>query len=524
METSKLKLTIALTLLIALGTTCFILPVLGVVENSTWQGRLSYTTEQNFSDPMIYGYAVHLYSTLELPPSWYLQYTMGFYLMNASSDGYYIGFHQFHGNAQLYVNPVISGVYYGMDGQPYHTALVYNVLSLFDLQVTISYNKTTNLFTIQQNNAILVQNTFSGMDLSKYKVENPLGRDQIAGDVMLTAYGPDNADFSYDNPVYNGIDFKVLTDNSESNSGGSVDWVRSTTLGIGGGETGSLGYSTIFHISDTALVRATASANYVFNSFYVSTNFTGGQFFPAGYYDSYGRLIADINLYHLFATEQGKIIATTAPRTDIVVNGRIESIYWGLTPYSGGFFEVPQWMYWSNATDTYALFKVNGPIYDTVANWQAWLGETSEVIPSSCGVYTANPSSFQYWGGNYTIYASFYSINYNPNNVDDGKGNGPQPTATMPPNWTPTFTTAPDWRDYSILGMSLGLILSVVVLAVCALLGAKYVGLSGMIVGLALALIVDVSLFKFPPASYYIVALCLVYLMLAGTSSRKKGS
>jgi len=435
-----------LVVLMAISLAAAYLPMSkGVVEGLTFYG--SHPEEQSGSFGLMeYGYYVNLYSTLGLPADWYLDYTMGIYLMNGTNYGYFIGFHQYRGIAQLYINPVLAGVYYGSDGLPYHPALVFPVASLENLMVLLNYNVTTGAFSITQNGAVLVSKTFSGMELENYKVTNALGRQGVWGNVHLITFGADNPDGSYNDPVYNGIDFKVYTNGNEDSSGGALNWTRYVDL-LGAQETGGEGYSTVFHLSDSAQVQATPNNGYAFDSYFSINNYVG-NFYAPGYYTLDGRLICNLAKTHIYATEEGEMLVRDAGLIGldrILPNGQILSNY-----------------VWKNETETnqagaglggfWLLIQVSGAYYDVPSTWEAWFnGAEVTYNPRSAAISLANPGIFRYWGNNYTIIVNFVSLNFNPDTL------APMPTATPPGgfggfNFNFDFSTTINGLILSVIG------------------------------------------------------------------------
>ena len=410
---------IFLIALLAVSLTVANLPTSqAVVEGLTFYGSDPAEHSGSFG-LMQYGYYVNLYSMLGLPSDWFLDYTMGIYLMNASNYGYFIGFHQYRGEASIYINPVLNGVYYGTDGQPYHTAIVYPVASLENLQVLLNYNVTTGAFSISENGVTLVSNTFSGMALENYKETNALGRQGVWGNVHLVTFGADNSDGSYNNPTYNGIDFKVYTNGVEDDSGGQINWTRYVDL-LGAQETGSTGYSTVFHQSDSLQIQADANSGFAFDSYFAINNYAG-NFYAPGYYTLDGRLVANLALTHIYASEPGQMLIRDAGligSNTLLPTGVILSNY-----------------VWKNATTTnsvgagfdgyWLLYQVSGAYFDIPSVWDMWFsGAEITYNPQSAAIHFANPGIFRYWGSNYTIIANFVSLNFNPDTL------APMPTAT----------------------------------------------------------------------------------------------
>ena len=379
--------------------------------------------EYALSNQLQYGFHVSLFSTLEIPSDWYLQYTFGVYLMNSSGTGYYIGLHQYHGVAQIYINPVISGVAFGLDGQPSnfyngvpsHLGLVYNVPSIFLNTVMVDYNDTTGDFSITQNYNVLVSNNYSGHNFVfyKYAVENPLGRTGIAGTVAYSSYGPDNSDHTYTVTQSSGIDFLIYTDGVNNSAGGSLVW--NSTDQFFATTSGGPGFATDITTAATVRVTAASSAsNYLFQGFNIVTDYTG-EYYPPGLYDFAGRLISTIDRTHIYATESGYL------------NSEIGNGVVNLLPFSvqNGDASTSEF-WWHNSTGAYQLVRIQGAYYDIQNVWLGWWSGIS-IMPQSAGILQGNPVSFQYLGSNITVIASFTSINNNPNSA----GTGPTPTPTI---------------------------------------------------------------------------------------------
>jgi hypothetical protein len=454
-----------LTALLVIGLFCSLSSVLAVNDHQVFFGGSAFNSNSyTLSSPAQYGFHTSLFSTLSVPTNWYLQYTMGFYILNSSDYGYYVGLHQYYGHAQVYINPVIAGVAWGLDGQPTnfyngvpsHLGLVYEAVSsafgnsLNMLEISIDYNYTSGLFSIIQSNAILVQNNFSGNGFvfTKYMVQNPLGRQGIAGTVAFSMYGADNSNGTFNDPNYIGINFVSLTDGVPSGAGGSIAWESSNMLGpIGSGTDGFVGNLSL---TDSIKVTATANTGYSLASFYVSNNYTG-QFFPAGYYDLGGRLIASPDFTHLYAGESGNVIYT--PNNPLGIGANLLGGGWDIeiSDYSWNNGSVPAG--YSNVG--FPLILINSAHYDLVTNWESWFGGSASVIPQTAGIFTGNPINFQYWGANLTLFASFTTVNYDPNSIGAGPTATPSGFGGMNLNFG-SFSTG----IYMILAMIIGALLT----------------------------------------------------------------